>query len=94
MRIDWLRTALRNLDTEAGYIAQDNPAAARAFVRAVLADVELLAINPAASREGRVPGTREWVMSNHPYLIPYRIRGGRLQVLRIFHTRRLPPMRW
>ncbi|WP_448682655.1 type II toxin-antitoxin system RelE/ParE family toxin [Pseudomonas nicosulfuronedens] len=94
MRIDWLRTALRNLDTEAGYIAQDNPTAARAFVSAVLADVELLATNPAAGREGRVPGTREWVMSSHPYLIPYRIRAGRLQVLRIFHTRRLPPVRW
>jgi plasmid stabilization system protein ParE len=94
VRIEWLRNALRNLDSEASYIAQDNPAAARAFVSAVLADVELLAANPAAGREGRVPGTREWAMSGHTYLIPYRIRGGRLQVLRIFHTRRLPPVRW
>ncbi len=94
MRIDWLRTALRNLDSEAGYIAQENPAAARTFVSAVLADVERLASNPSAGREGRVPGTREWVMSDYPYLIPYRIRAGRLQVLRIFHTRRLPPVRW
>ncbi|MGE9763672.1 type II toxin-antitoxin system RelE/ParE family toxin [Pseudomonas sp. PDM20] len=94
MRIEWLRNALRNLDTEASYIAQDNPAAARAFASAVLTDVALLAANPAAGREGRVPGTREWAMSSHPYLIPYRIRGGRLQVLRIFHTRRLPPVRW
>ncbi|MBB4864614.1 plasmid stabilization system protein ParE [Pseudomonas nitritireducens] len=94
MRIEWLRTALRNLDSEASYIAQDNPAAARTFVSAVLADIELLAGNPAAGREGRIPGTREWVMNSHPYLIPYRIRSGRLQVLRIFHTRRLPPVRW
>lgn len=94
MQVEWLRNALRNLDTEATYIAQDNPAAAREFVGAVLADVERLAANPAAGREGRVPGTREWVMSHYPYLIPYRIRAGRLQVLRIFHTRRLPPVRW
>lgn len=94
MQVDWLRKALRNLDDEAGHIAQDNPAAARDFVGAVLADVERLAANPAAGREGRVPGTREWVMTSHPYLIPYRIRAGRLQILRIFHTRRLPPVRW
>lgn len=94
MQIEWLRGALRNLDTEASYIAQDNPAAARTFVNAVLADIDLLATNPAAGREGRVSGTREWVMNDYPYLIPYRIRAGRLQVLRIFHTRRLPPLRW
>lgn len=94
MQIEWLRTALHNLDDEATYIAQNNPAAARDFVSAVLADVERLAQNPAAGREGRVPGTREWAMSSHPYLIPYRIRSGRLQILRIFHTRRLPPVRW
>ncbi|WP_152225427.1 type II toxin-antitoxin system RelE/ParE family toxin [Pseudomonas sp. SCB32] len=94
MRIEWLRKALRNLDDEATYIAQDNPAAARAFVIAVVADVERLALNPASGREGRVPGTREWAMTSHPYLIPYRIRDGRLQVLRIFHTRRLPPAQW
>ncbi|WP_447746657.1 type II toxin-antitoxin system RelE/ParE family toxin [Pseudomonas nicosulfuronedens] len=94
MQIDWLRNALRNLDAETSYIAQDNPTAARAFVSAVLADIELFALNPAAGREGRAPGTREWAMSDHPYLIPYRIRAGRLQVLRIFHTRRLPPVRW
>jgi plasmid stabilization system protein ParE len=27
-------------------------------------------------------------------LIPYRVRQSRLQVLRIFHTRRLPPKTW
>jgi len=94
MRVEWLRNALRNLDDEASHIAQDNPAAAREFIRSVLADVQRLALNPAAGREGRVPGTREWVMTHFPYLIPYRIRGGHLQVLRIFHTRRLPPARW
>ena len=29
MQVKWLRTALRNLDAEAAFIAEDDPAAAR-----------------------------------------------------------------
>lgn len=91
MRIEWLRRTLKNLDDEATYLAERNPKTAITFVQAVLTDLNHLASHPALGREGRIAGTREWAMPDHPYLIPYRIRGGRLQVLRIFHTRRLPP---
>ncbi|WP_150757364.1 type II toxin-antitoxin system RelE/ParE family toxin [Pseudomonas fluorescens] len=94
MRVEWLRTALKNLDDEAAYIAIENPEAAADFVQAILASVDHLARFPATGREGRLPGTREWVMPDRPYLIPYRVRQGRLQVLRFFHTRRLPPSNW
>ncbi|AWY43259.1 type II toxin-antitoxin system RelE/ParE family toxin [Pseudomonas putida] len=94
MRVEWLRTALKNLDDEAAYIAKENPKAAADFVQAVFASVDHLAHFPATGHEGRLPGTREWVMTDRPYLIPYRVRKDRLQVLRIFHTRRLPPALW
>jgi plasmid stabilization system protein ParE len=94
MRVEWLRTALKNLDDEAAYIAIENPKAAAEFVQAILASVDHLASFPATGREGRLPGTREWVLPDRPYLIPYRVRQGCLQVLRIFHTRRLPPTSW
>ncbi|GLK88749.1 type II toxin-antitoxin system RelE/ParE family toxin [Pseudomonas turukhanskensis] len=94
MRIEWLRKALKNLDSEATYIAEHNPQAASDFVQAVMADVQRLAEFPSMGREGRLPGTREWPMVNHPFLIPYRVRDGRLQVLRVFHTRRQPPENW
>mgnify|MGYP001055752948 FL=1 len=32
MRVEWLRTALKNLDDEAAYIAIENPKAAADFV--------------------------------------------------------------
>ncbi|NWB90072.1 type II toxin-antitoxin system RelE/ParE family toxin [Pseudomonas agarici] len=91
MRVEWLKTALKNLDDTAAYIALDNPQAAQAFMIEVRASVQRLAQFPAMGREGRIPGTREWPLPDLPYLIPYRIRNGRLQVLRVFHTRRLPP---
>ncbi|GFM67748.1 type II toxin-antitoxin system RelE/ParE family toxin [Pseudomonas cichorii] len=94
MRVEWLRTALKNLDDEAAYIAVDNPQSAVEFVLAIRAGVEQLALFPAMGREGRLSGTREWVLPDRPYIIPYRVRGGCLQILRIFHTRRLPPSSW
>jgi addiction module RelE/StbE family toxin len=93
MRVKWLRKALANLDHAAGYIAKDNTSAARAMVMVAetfrLAD--LLADNPNLGRAGRVPGTRELIMPRHPYIIPYRIRGGCVEVLRFFHTARQWP---
>ncbi|GLH48691.1 MULTISPECIES: type II toxin-antitoxin system RelE/ParE family toxin [Pseudomonas] len=94
MQVEWLRAALRNLDDEAAYIAEENPKAAHEFVLAILSGLEQVAAFPAMGKEGRVPGTREWVVSRWPYIVPYRIREGRLQVMRIFHTRRQPPKAW
>lgn len=94
MHIEWLRKALHNLDEEAQYIANKNPRAASRWVQTVIADVSRLAEYPELGRPGRITGTREWVMHEWPYLIPYRVQGNRLQILRIFHTRRQPPDAW
>jgi toxin ParE1/3/4 len=94
MRVRWLRTALRNLDEEAEYIAADDPAAARLVVGRVLEAVDLLADQPALGRPGRVPGTRELVVPKTRYLVPYRVRRDTIEILRVFHTSRRLPQRW
>jgi len=94
VQIRWLRTALHNLDEEATYIAADDPQAARLVVERVLNAVEMLASQPALGRPGRVPGTRELVVGNTRYVVPYRVRGQVVEVLRVFHTSRRPPQRW
>lgn len=94
MQIRWLRTALRNLDEEAAYIAADDPAAARLVVGRVLAAVNLLIDQPALGRPGRVPGTRELVVPKTRYLVPYRVRRDTIEILRVFHTSRRLPQRW
>lgn len=94
MQVRWLRTALRNLDEEAAHIAAEDPQAAALVVRRVIDAVALLAGQPAMGRPGRVPGTRELIVPHTRYLIPYRVRSGVVEVLRVFHTSRRAPRRW
>jgi plasmid stabilization system protein ParE len=94
MRLEWLRQALRNLDDEAAYIASDDPAAARLVVQRVLEAVAQLVDQPGLGRPGRVPGTRELVVLRTRHIVPYRVRGESIQILRVFHTSRRLPERW
>lgn len=92
LKVRWLRRALANLEAEANYISRDNPAAAQRTVAAIERATGLLARHPALGRHGRVEGTRELVIPGTPYIIPYRVRQGRVELLRVFHTaRKWPP---
>ena len=55
------------------YIAQDNPAAAQLVVHRIVAAIKLLSENPALGHPGRIPGTRELVVPNTRYIVPYRV---------------------
>ena len=94
MHVRWLRTALRNLDEEASFIATEDPDAARLVVARVLEAVATLAEQPAMGRPGRVPGTRELVVPRTRYIVPYRVRRDRIEILRVFHTSRRLPKNW
>lgn len=94
MRVRWLRNALRNLDDEATYIAADDPAAARLVIERVPEAVAMLNEQPGLGRPGRIPGTRELVVPNTRYVVPYRVHGDVVEILRVFHTSRRRPSRW
>lgn len=94
MRVRWLRTALRNLDEETTYIATDDARGARLVVKRVLDAVAMLAEQPGLGRAGRVPGTRELVVTKTRYIVPYRVRGETVEILRVFHTSRRLPEKW
>lgn len=94
MRVRWLRTALRNLEDEAAYIAIEDPKAARLVVERVLQAIANLAHQPGLGRPGRVPGTRELVVPKTRYIVPYQVQKESIEILRVFHTSRRPPQRW
>lgn len=94
MEIKWLRKAIANLEAEFRYIAEDDPQAAERFVNEVWRLTQLLKEQPAMGREGRVPETRELILPNYPYIIPYRVQNNTIQILRVFHSHRKLPRKW
>ena len=94
MRVRWLRKAVKNLDAEADYVAEENAIAAAEMFVYVKAQVDALADFPATGRPGRIPNTRELVIDRYPFVVPYRVVGDELHVLRVFHTRRKLPKGW
>ena len=96
MEIRWLRKALQNLDSEATYIAKDDPAAAQMVVQRIHDAVGLLSENLALGHPGRIDGTRELVVPDTRYIVPYRVtpRLSRVEILRVFHTSRKLPEGW
>ena len=93
MQVRWLSIALQNINQEANYIAKDNPQAARLVVQRVHHAVNLLAENPALGHPGRIHGTRELVVPDTRYILPYRVRPrlNRIEILRVFHSSRKTP---
>ena len=91
MRVKWLRAARANLIAVSEYIGQDNPDAAASTVAAIVKAVETLERFPALGRPGRISGTRELVVSGTPYIVPYRVRGDVVQLIRVFHAARKWP---
>jgi toxin ParE1/3/4 len=90
MQVKWLRKALQNLDDEADYIAKENPASAQLVVQRIFAAVNRLPDNPALGHVGRIHGTRELVVPDTRYIIPYRVRPrvNQIEILRVFHSSR------
>lgn len=91
MTIVWSPRAIRHLVDLRDYIARENPDAAARTGLTLLAAVERLAELPSLGRSGRVAGTRELVVLGTPYVIPYRVRGERLEVIAVFHGRQRWP---
>ncbi|MGY6217359.1 type II toxin-antitoxin system RelE/ParE family toxin [Methylolobus aquaticus] len=85
MRVEWSPEALNDLDRAVEYIAQDKPGAAHDVARRIWEASRQLADHPGIGRPGRVPGTRELVITGLPYLAPYVIREDRIVILRILH---------
>jgi toxin ParE1/3/4 len=92
MIVVWSPQAIDDLASLRAFIAEDDPAAAKRIALLILRNVgQLVSVHPEIGRAGRVPGTRELVIPRTPYIVPYRIRDRRVQVLRVYHSSRRWP---
>ena len=88
MKIKWVQLALTDLDEAAAFISQDNPQAAKRIVKRIWDAARLLSEQPNAGRPGRVYGTRELVIADTPFILPYRVVQNTVQILRVLHGAR------
>jgi toxin ParE1/3/4 len=87
MRVIWSRRAIRHLTHVRDYTALENPESAKEVAARTLEAVDRLATYPNLGRPGRQPGMRELILPRTPYIIPYRIRGERVELIAVFHGR-------
>jgi addiction module RelE/StbE family toxin len=91
VKLVWTEQAIQDLAVARAYVAKDNPGAAATVARRTLQATEKLFKHPEIGRKARLAGTRELVIPGTPYLIPYRIHGDRIELLRILHGRQQYP---
>jgi toxin ParE1/3/4 len=87
----WLKRAINDRDAQLDYIAQDNLLAAVSQGDRIDAQVDILSQHPQMGRPGRKPGTRELVISHTPFIVVYRIKGRRIELLRLLHGAQMWP---
>lgn len=85
MQVRWTAHAVEQLRSIGDYIAEHNPTAAATVVDRLRTAVDALSRFPQMGRDGRVPGTRELSVPGTPYIIPYRVEGGHIAILAVFH---------
>lgn len=85
LKIRWLKSGVKTRFAQLDYIAKENPAAAARLDQEIDRQVDRLLDNAKVGRLGRVAGTRELVIGRTPFIAVYRIKGRRIDVLRILH---------
>ena len=85
MILVWLQRAIQDRDAQLDYIAQDNPMAAVSQGDRIAEQIEILQQHPQIGRPGRKQGTRELVISRTPFIVVYRVKEKRIELLRVLH---------
>ena len=84
--IKWTEQATQQLDQAHDYITlSNNKEVAARIIMQIVNGVQQLAAFPMSGRAGRVPGTRELVISNTPFIAAYAIDKADIVVLAIYH---------
>lgn len=91
MKVAWTRLALADLDNAYGYIADENPSAAIRIISRIRRALKAVSRHPAIGRPGRVAGTRELIIPGTPFIVAYRVKAKRIELLSVIHGARRWP---
>lgn len=90
MQVRWFADAVLDLIEIRKYIAKERPQAANNIAQLILEYIDVLKNNPGIGRPGRIPDTKELIIAGTPYIVPYRVKGGIIEILGVLHE----AMRW
>ncbi|VAX33353.1 Death on curing protein, Doc toxin [hydrothermal vent metagenome] len=90
MQVRWFADAVLDLIGIRDYIAKERPKTANDIAQLILENINVLKRNPGIGRPGRIPNTKELIIAGTPYIVPYRVKGGIIEILRVLHG----AMRW
>jgi toxin ParE1/3/4 len=91
VNVRWTHRALADLDRAYEYVAWENPEAADQLLDRIQKAAQILVRHPAVGRSGRIEGTSELVIAVTPFVVPYRIRRGAVELLAVIHgSHKLP----
>lgn len=85
MKLVWLPRAIANRDAQLERIALDNVTAAIEQGDRIEQQISQLIAHPELGRAGRQQGTRELVVNRTPFIVIYRIKSKRIELMRILH---------
>lgn len=91
MKIKLTKLAAQDLQSTKDYISQDKPNAALTVMKRIIEAIENIVTLPSMGRAGRVPHTKELVVSGTPLIIVYQVKQDILYIVRIIHTARKWP---
>jgi toxin ParE1/3/4 len=95
MKAVWTRKASLHLRAAYDYWARESSEeSADTMLNRIFSAVEQLEQFPETGRPGRVPGTRELVIVPTPFLVAYRIRRGKIEIVSLLHGARKWPERF
>ena len=80
MKIVWSPTAVDDLAHVRSYIAQHDAGAAATVGHRIIETIENLLRFPSMGRPGRVPHTRELVVTGTPFIVPYTVTANRIEI--------------
>ena len=75
----------------AEYVRLDKPGADARLLKTIQEAADGLLEFPSSGKAGRMPGTRELVVSGTVYILVYRVRGNTVVILRVMHSKRFFP---
>jgi len=90
-KLKWTKTALGDVREMEEYYFPLNPFAAEKLMNRIYYAPEILKTYPRLGRDGRVKGTREWIVTDTHYIVVYRSKSDSIEILRVIHTARIWP---